>query len=115
MCKLPSGKAFAQTNALTVVLGRKCGLAPASEDDDAIAQKVVCDAGDLMVEIGGGKPAERINKWLVHINGCLKESGYLGESLSYADFGMYPVLAVIAYQQMARAHQWMPERKRLLG
>merc|ERR1740117_602192 len=101
MLKLPSGKSFAQTNALTCVLGRHCGLAPESEDDDAVAQKLVCDAGDLVEEVLANKPAERLNKWLTYVDGCLSPtSGFFLETLSYADFGMYAAISIIDLKQV---------------
>lgn len=95
MMTFPGGFTVGQTNALTQLVGKDCGLAPVEAAHDAKAQQVVADAGDFLTELMSGKPAERLNKWLAHLASLVGEEGFLaGPTLSYADFGLYPVLSV---------------------
>eukprot|EP00658_Telonema_sp_P-2_P014695 TRINITY_DN155_c0_g1_i3.p1 TRINITY_DN155_c0_g1~~TRINITY_DN155_c0_g1_i3.p1 ORF type:complete len:220 (-),score=76.60 TRINITY_DN155_c0_g1_i3:315-974(-) len=100
MVGFPEGHTIAQTNAICAAVGRAVGLAPESAADQAKADQLVADAGDITGEVFGGKPAERLNKWLEYLAGNVKENGYFLESgLSYADFAIVPLLKVIAGKQ----------------
>lgn len=99
MIRFPAGHTIAQTNVLTALVGKDCGLAPPDFHGEVQAKQIVADAGDLQQEIFQDKPAERVNKWLTYVENKCKGPYFLGENPTYADFGMYGPLAVIGLKQ----------------
>merc|ERR1711934_1094849 len=85
-----------QTNVMTQYLGRLAGLATANEIQECYAMQLLEDGTDLFNDIMGGKPDDRINKWIAYLTGRMHESsGFFFESLSYVDFGMYVIIDTI--------------------
>eukprot|EP00656_Telonema_subtile_P006009 TRINITY_DN1275_c0_g1_i3.p3 TRINITY_DN1275_c0_g1~~TRINITY_DN1275_c0_g1_i3.p3 ORF type:complete len:192 (-),score=69.31 TRINITY_DN1275_c0_g1_i3:88-663(-) len=97
----PAGFTVTQTGVLTYLTGKETGLCPADPAAAAKAQQIVADGGDLMSEVFGDKPAERLNKWLTYLDGMIGESGFFGAELSFADFGIWPIIEVIHLKQAA--------------
>lgn len=96
MLSSPAGWAVGQTNTICEMLGKELGLAPKSAADDAKAQQLVADTGDVFSEVMEGKPAERLNKWLDYVESNLQANGYFSkDGLTYVDFAMYPLFGII--------------------
>jgi glutathione S-transferase len=86
----PTGWSIAQSNAITMALGKELGLAPGGGAiADAKAAQLVADAGDFTSEIAAAKPDERIMAWLTYIEGQMQGDYFMGE-LSFVDFAFYP-------------------------
>merc|ERR1711871_1391792 len=97
MIQLRDGTLVGQTAAITCALARELGLAPKTAADEAHALQVALNAADILSE-SGGKTAERTQKWLDVVEGCLTTSGsgYLvGDTLSYADLHMFAFIQLI--------------------
>mmetsp|Transcript_84531 Transcript_84531/g.272477 ORF Transcript_84531/g.272477 Transcript_84531/m.272477 type:complete len:193 (+) Transcript_84531:117-695(+) len=96
---LPGGYSIAQTSTIIEVVGAQCGLAPGNEAEDAKAKQLVSDAADLFGELST-KPDQRLMKWLTYLESNIKDNGYFCSSgLSYADFGVYMTIGVIALKK----------------
>lgn len=106
MVSFPEGHCIAQTNVLCALVGKDCGLSPSDFAAEAKAKQLCADAGDLTQDVMSTekakepeKHAERLNKWLGHLESSMKGSYFLGDKLSFADFSVYSAISVILLKQ----------------
>ena len=120
MIETPSGAKCSQTVAIALVLGKKLGFSPSGPVEFAKACQICEDASDLMTEAFGGKPDERIQKWLLHFEDNLDGTTYFtGNSLSFADFHAFMTFTHVSQAKAAlmsgypKLQAWIEAMKKL--
>lgn len=102
----PSGAQISQCAIIMTQLGKEFGFWPAEYAKDAKAMQLCVDAADMLSDVFGGKPSDRIEKWYGHFNKALEDYGgpfLMGDKITSVDF--------IAFQSCFIATSKSPDAK----
>merc|ERR1719330_1204708 len=89
MVMTPTGAKVSQAACVCTVLGKELGLWPTGAAADAKAMQYCMDAADMLSEVFGKKPADRMEKWLGHFLKALDQYGgpfMFGGKLTAVDY-----------------------------
>jgi len=96
MVTFPEGYTISQTPVVTHALGKRFGLIGSGDADEFVANQLLADGADFLGEVFGGKPADRVNKWIGYFEGKLGgKDFFLGSSPSAVDFSIFSVFHLI--------------------
>ena len=93
---LPDGTAVSQQIAICATIGKRSGLIPESDSEEAIALSIAGNTSDLFSEMLNGQArGQRLTRWFATYEAALEGagSGYLvGEGLTYVDLYSYQLI-----------------------
>merc|ERR1719469_896867 len=99
MFESPTGVKCSQTIAVSFALGKELGFYPDELSEQAKALQLCNDVSDMFGEVMGGKPDERIKKWLQHFEDSLTGEYFCGDKPTYADFNIFMNFTGISQQK----------------
>lgn len=93
---LPDGTAISQQTAICATIGKRSGLFPKNDSDEAVALSIAGNTTDLFSEMLSGQArGQRLHRWLATYEVALERagSGYLvGDGLTYVDLYSYQLI-----------------------